>query len=175
MLGTSPERQDVSQAPGEIVATVGIDSLEETANNPHVHGEEVQIPSQGNPEDRRADSSESEEHDFEGRGVLSSQTERCRVCMVQLVDVLVQRAVVQGAVEPIVPGVLHNEEDGNVHGHLPERGEGHAVVHAEVSRNGVEKPNLGQLDGEVAQEDQAGALPLFLQGRNFLLQILCQS
>ena len=71
--------------------------------------------------------------------------------------------------EPVVPSVLHDEENGDVHGHLPKRREGDSVLHAEVGRYGMEEPDLGQLHGEVAKQDERGALPLLLPGRDFLL------
>ena len=36
-------------------------------------------------------------------------------------------------------------------------------------RDGVEEPDLGQLDGAVLEEDEEGAIPLFFPGGNFLL------
>ena len=41
VIGTSPERQEVVQTPREFVAAVCIDGLEETEDNPEVHGQDV--------------------------------------------------------------------------------------------------------------------------------------
>lgn len=41
VLGTGPERQEMVQTPGELVARVGVDCLEQTEHNPDVHGEDV--------------------------------------------------------------------------------------------------------------------------------------
>lgn len=88
--------------------------------------------------------------------------------MVHLVDGLVQRTIVQGTVEPVMPGILHDEEDGN----LPRQGsqsrERRTVVNTKVGGDGVEEPDLGQLGGEVADEDDGGAIPLLLEGRDLL-------
>lgn len=46
MLGSSPERQEVVQAPGEVVPAVRIDGLEETGGDPQVHGHDVQVACQ---------------------------------------------------------------------------------------------------------------------------------
>jgi len=90
--------------------------------------------------------------------------------VVKLVNHLVERAIVQSAVEPVMPCILHDEEDSNMEGHLAERRERNAEIHAEVGSDRVEEPNLRKFDGEVAQEDKASAFPLFLESWYFLLQ-----
>lgn len=168
VVGASPERQEVTQAPGEVVAAVGIDSLEEAEGDPDVHGDHVEITGDLKQDDWATDDAEAEEHGLDGGGVLSSETERSRVCVVHLVDVLVKRAVVKRAVEPVVPGVLHSEDDGDLPSHLPERREGNAMLDAEVGGDGVEEPDLGELGGEVADEDDEGTIPLLLEGGHLL-------
>lgn len=169
VFGASPDGQEVSQAPGEVVAGVGIDGLEKTENNPDVHSEQVEIARDGDPEDRATNGSKGEDHNLDRRGVLGGEAEGRGVGMVQLVNVLVQRTVVQQAVGPVVPCVLQNEEDGNLVGHLEQAGERYAVVHAEEGSNGVEQPDLGKLNGDVGQENKGGAIELFSPSRYFLL------
>lgn len=169
MVGAGPDGQEVAQAPGEVIAAVGVDGLEETQDDPDVHGQEVQLTSELEQDHGRADDAYSEKHGLNGRSVLRGETEGSRVGVMHLVDVLVQRAVVQGAVEPVVPSILHDEEHGNLQRHLPDGGEGHAVLQAEVSRDGVEEPDLWQLGGEVADEDDGGALPLLLERWDLLV------
>lgn len=48
----SPEREEMTQTPGEIITAVSVDSLEKSADNPQIHGNQVQIASQGDPDDR---------------------------------------------------------------------------------------------------------------------------
>jgi len=55
-------------------------------------------------------------------------------------DVLVERAPVEGAVKPVVPGVFQNEEDGNLQGHCEEGGEWDTSAHAKVVGHWMEKP-----------------------------------
>lgn len=169
VLGASPDRQEVAQAPGEVVAAVGVDGLEETEGDPDVHGQEVKLAGDGEDKDGRSDDTDTEETSLNGRSVLSSQTERSRVKVVHLVDASVERAVVKSAVEPVVPGVFHDEEESNLPSHGEDRGERDAVVHAEVGGNGVEEPDLRQFGGEVADEDDGGAIPLLLQGGDLLV------
>lgn len=64
MLSASPERQEVVQAPGELVAAMRIDGLEQAEHNPSVHGKDVQVLGDGAPDDRNSDSPESKDHDF---------------------------------------------------------------------------------------------------------------
>lgn len=169
VLSAGPDRQEVAQAPGEVVSAVGIDGLEETQSDPDVHGQEMELASDGKDQDGRSDDTDSKQTGLNGRGVLSSQAERRRVQVVHLVDAPVQRAVVQSAVEPVVPGVLQDEEEGNLPSHGEERGERNAVIHAEVGGNRVEEPDLRQFGGEVADEDDGGAIPLLLQSGNLLV------
>lgn len=169
VLSAGPDRQEVAQAPGEVVAAVGVDGLEETQSDPDVHGQEVELAGDGEDQDGRSDDTDSKQTRLNGRGVLSSQAERSRVQVVHLVDAPVQRAVVKSAVEPVVPGVLHDEEEGNLPSHGEDRGEWNAVVHAEVGGNGVEEPDLRQFGGEVADEDDGGAIPLLFQGGDLLV------
>lgn len=169
VLGAGPEGQEVAQTPWEIIAGVRVDGLEETQDNPHVHGEQVQVTGKGDPEDGAAYGSNGQQHNFNWRGVLGGKTKRSRVGVVQLVDVLVERAVVQSAVEPVVPGVFHDEEDGDLVGHLEPGREGDTVVHAKVHGNGVEEPDLRELDGDVADKDKGSAVKLLAPRRNFLL------
>lgn len=68
-----------------------------------------------------------------------------------------------------MPCVLHDEEHGDLECHLAYRGKRDAVRQTEVDRNGVEEPDLGKLDGEMAEENQAGAFPLLLQGWDLLV------
>lgn len=168
VVGTGPDGQEVAQAPGEVVAAVGIDGLKKTEGDPDVHGEQVELAGDGKEKDGRSDNANSEETSLNGRSVLGSQAKGSRVQVVHLVDAPVERAIVKSAVEPVVPGILHDEEDGNLPGHGEERGERNAVVHAEVGGDGVEEPDLRQFGGEVADEDDGGAVPLFFEGRDLL-------
>lgn len=169
MVGTRPEGQEVPQAPGEVVAAVRVNGLAQAQDDPEVHGDEMQVARQAHPGDGRAHDADAEEESLDRGGVLGRQAEGGAVRVVELVDGAVEGPVVQHPVEPVVPRVLDHEEDADDHGHLPQGREGHAVVHAEVHGRRVEEPDLGELDGEVAEEDKGGAFPLFLPCWYFLL------
>jgi hypothetical protein len=64
---------------------------------------------------------------------------------------------VQGAVGAVVPGVFHDEEDGNLVGHGENRGEGNGRREAAKLRERVEEPDLRELDVKVGEEDEFGA------------------
>ena len=162
VLGTGPEGHEVVQAPGKVVARVGVDGLPQPQHDPDVDCQDVQIVGEAAPDDGQAHSAKAEAHDFDRRRVLGREPEGRRVGVVDLVDVAVERAPVQRAVEPVVPGVFHDEEDGDLVGHLGPVRERHARVHAKVLAQGVEEPDLGEFDREVAEQHQLGALPLFL-------------
>lgn len=168
VIRTGPEGDEVTQAPGEVVAAVGIDGLEETEDDPDVHGDEVEFASNAQQNNGCSNDTNSEKSGFDRRGVFSSETEGSRVGVVHLVNRLVERTVVQRSVEPVVPGVLHDEADGDLNSHLPDRRERNAVLHAQVGSDGVEEPDLRELGGEVADEDDGGAIPLFLEGGHLL-------
>jgi hypothetical protein len=89
VLSTGPEGQEMVQTPGELVAAVRIDGLEQAKHDPNVHGENVQVLGDGAPDDRNANGSESKNHDLNRRGIFSSQAEWSRILVVDLVDVLV--------------------------------------------------------------------------------------
>jgi len=48
-----------------------------------------------------------------------------------------------------MPCVLEDEEEGDLHAHCKERGEGDAGIHAKVFADWVEEPDLGEFDSKV--------------------------
>lgn len=162
VIGTGPEGKDVAKGPGKVVTAVGIDGLEETENNPEVHGGKVKLAGGEDPNDGGAHNAETKEHNLNWGRVLSGKTEGSAVGVVELVNRLVERAVVQSAVEPVMPGILNDEENDDLIRHIPPGGERNAVVHAEVSRDRVEEPDLRELNSAVRDEDERSTFPLLL-------------
>lgn len=76
VLGASPERQEMVQAPREVIAAVCVDGLEEAKNDPDIHGEDVEIAGDCAPQDRDTDGADAQDHDLDRRGVFRSHTER---------------------------------------------------------------------------------------------------
>lgn len=76
----------------------------------------MKIAGDGAPEDWGANGAETEDHNLDGGGVLGGHAEGGGVLVVDLVNVLVERAPVQGAVEPIVPCVFEDEENSDLVG-----------------------------------------------------------
>lgn len=82
--------------------------------------------------------------------------------MVLFVDHFVKNTVVQASVEPVVPGVLADEEDGQVEGDLVPRWEGHREGHADFLCDWVEKPDGEGLHHEMRNQHRLETLPLLL-------------
>ena len=95
MIGARPEREDVLERPREIVSTVSIDGLEETEDDPNVHGEDVEVAGANDVEDRPSDRSSTKDEDFSRVGVFCSKAEGSRIFVVNFVDVLVHGAPVK--------------------------------------------------------------------------------
>ena len=95
VISTGPEWKDVLERPGEVVSAVSIDSLEEAKNDPDVHGEDVEIASAKDVENRTSDRPSTEDEDFSRMSVLSSKAEGRRVLVVDFVDVFVHGAPVE--------------------------------------------------------------------------------
>lgn len=59
VIGARPDWQEMVQAPWELIAAVRINGLEQPADNPNVHGQNVQIPGKGTPENGATNGTES--------------------------------------------------------------------------------------------------------------------
>jgi hypothetical protein len=164
-----PEREEMVQRPRELVSGVRINSLKQPQHNPRIHGQDMQIVRDGTPEDGTNDGAKAEKQHLNRTGVLGRQPKRGRVLMVDLVDHLVELGRVERAVRPVVPRVLHDEEDGDLVGHGEQGGEGHGGGETAELGEGVEEPDLRELDGEVGEQHEFGAVPLFGCGGDFVL------
>ena len=114
VISTGPEGENVLERPREIVSTVSIDGLEETEDDPDVHGEDVEVAGAKDIENWTSDCPSTEDEDFCWMGVLSSKTEGGRVLVVNFVDVLVHGTPVKELVsyrtrwcKPLSPRAEH--------------------------------------------------------------------
>lgn len=114
VIRAGPERYPVPQAPREIVSGMSVDGLEQPENDPDVDGDDVEVGSEETVEERSTDGTGSEDKNLERMGVFSSETERCTVLVVHLVDVLVERTVVERSMGKVVPSILEDEEEGDL-------------------------------------------------------------
>jgi len=91
---------------------MGVNSLEQSQCNPNVHGDHMavgkRVGEQGNNAvDKRAHESTScKEKDFGRMSILCGQTERRRVLVVNLVDMLIENTSVKRAVAEEMPTVF---------------------------------------------------------------------
>ncbi len=144
MVGAGPERQKVVQTPGELIPAVRIDGLKQPQHDPDVHGQDVQFARDDAPEDGHADGADAQQHDLDGRRIFCCQSEGGRILVMQLVDVLVQWSPMQRPMEPVVPGILEDEEDGNLVGHGEERGKGNVRGETTELSDGMEEPGWSE-------------------------------
>ena len=87
----------------------------------------------------------------------------------QFVDLLVQRSPVQGSVRPVVKEVFKDEEEEYLRGDRGPLREGNLVRgHAKVFSQGMEGPDLRELNGKMSEKDVFCALPLLCSSRNLL-------
>lgn len=128
--------------------------------------------SNGAKENWSSNGAEAEHHNLDRRSVFGGEAEGRRILMVDLVDILVKRTPMHRAMHPVVPGILQHEEDRYLVGHLVDRGKGNGGLEAEEQAHGVEEPDLDDLNGEVGEENERGALPLFVGSRDFVLRIV---
>lgn len=98
VLGAGPEWDDVLERPGEVIAAVRIDGLEEAERDPHVHSEDVKVLGEVAVQQGPEDGACAEDGNFGGMRVFCSESEGGRVFVVNLVNVLVQNTSVQGLV-----------------------------------------------------------------------------
>lgn len=114
VLGSSPEWDEVVKRPWELVSGVSVDSLEKTEDNPDVHGDDMEVSSESTPDDWDTDGSETKSHNFNRRGEFSGDSKWGGVLVVEFVNTTVERTPVESTMEPIMPGILADEEDGDL-------------------------------------------------------------
>jgi len=182
VFGAGPEGKEVVQTPRELVARMGINGLEQPKNNPNIDSENMKILGEHTPQHWHTNGAKTKSHNLDRRSVLGSETEGRRICVMNLVDVFIEWAPVEGTVEPVVPGILQDKENGNLISNLCPWWKRDIRIHAEVLAHGMEKPtkisqrsgkgnwaighkpDLGKLDSEVGQEDHLCAPPLLFCG-----------
>jgi hypothetical protein len=132
VMRSSPERYEIVKGPWKVVSRVRVNNLEQAKNDPGVHGNEVKVLGNNAPQYWGSHGTESKGHNLNRRSIFRSKTEGCRVLVVDFVDILVQRPPVESAVEPIVPGVLEDEEYCDLVGHLGPVRERNARVQTDI-------------------------------------------
>lgn len=84
------------------IAGVSVNGLEETEGDPAVHGHNVEVAAESAVEDGTSEGTGSENKDLSRMSVLGSETERSRVLVVDLMNVLVKRTPVEGTVSYMI-------------------------------------------------------------------------
>ncbi len=99
-------------------------------------------------------------------GVLCTQTERCCISVVLLVNVLVENTVVEQTVSPVMPAVLQDEEQGPLEEHGFQFREWNCHLNSDTLTKRMERPYWGGLKPHVVSENGLETLPLLLVRRN---------
>lgn len=160
VVSTGPQGEKVAEGPGKVVARVRVNGLEQTQHDPNQNGDQVHVAEKVGPEQRAADSAQTSNSDLDRVGVLGGQAKGRGVAVVLLVNVLVQGANVQSAVEPVVPGILHEKEGGNLHAKGRQGRKVGRNVNVKKLANGLEGKDGHGLDKGVGHQDVAQALEL---------------
>ena len=116
VLSARPEGDNVVKGPWEIylkksisssssttgathtIAAVSINGLEETEDDPQVDGHNVEVLGEVAVEEGSSNGACAENGDLDRVSVFSSQAERCRVLVVELVDIAVKGPIVESLV-----------------------------------------------------------------------------
>jgi len=110
VVGAGPERNDMLKRPWEIITRVRVDGLEKPQSNPHIDGDNMEVGSEIAVEEGSTDGTGAKDEDFGRVSVLGGETEGGAVFVVHLVDVSVERSVVQGLMSNVVEGILEDHE-----------------------------------------------------------------
>lgn len=139
MVGTGPEGEEVSKRPREVVARMSVDCLPKTKSDPNVDGEDVKVIPEYSVQEWSRDRSLREDQNFKRMGIfgglydikrrtqemkkmrVTHDTNRSRELVVELVNVLVQRTIVQSPVSPVMESVFKDEEEGDLSSHETDR------------------------------------------------------
>lgn len=139
VVGTGPEGEEVSERPREVVARMSVDCLPETKSDPNVDGEDVKVIPEYSVQEWSRDRSLREDQNFKRMGIfgglydikrrtqemkkmrVTHDTNRSRELVVELVNVLVQRTIVQSPVSPVMESVFKDEEEGDLRSHETDR------------------------------------------------------
>jgi len=169
VVSTGPEGEYVLKRPREIVSAVSIDGLEETENDPDVHGEDVEVSGAKNVKNRASDCSSTENEDLGRMSVLSSKAEGSRVFVVNFVDVLIHGTPMEELMGKEVEHVFVNEEKCDLKDDFLPGREGYLPgAHSKTLSNRVKQPNHRELYGKMGKKHTFCALPLFLGRRELV-------
>lgn len=159
-VGASPDGENPAQTPRKVIPGMRIDRLHLTQRHPHQYRHQMHIASEISQNKRRPNGPEPEQQRLPGTRVFRRQAERRGVLVVHAMDAAIQRAPVEGAVQPVVVCVFDEEEHEELGGEGLCGGEGEAVLQAAEVHHRVEEDDQGELDDEVDGQDVFDAGPL---------------
>jgi hypothetical protein len=83
--------------------------------------------------------------------ILSRQSKRRRILMMNLMNIFIQRSPMQCPMHPVVKCIFHHEEPTDLPDHRLPVWEGDVEAETKVCDDGVEEVDLGKFDGEVLE------------------------
>jgi hypothetical protein len=86
-------------------------------------------------------------------------------------NILVEWSPMKCTMSPVMKGVFHDEENGNLPYHCKDVGEGDIDEETKVGYDGVEEVDLGEFNSEVLEENIFCAGPLLSGGGDFGLKV----
>ena len=120
---------------------MGIDRLEQPQDDPNGQCEQMQITGQVRVDNREANCAGTETDNFSWVGIFCGETKWSCISMMLLVDVLVERAVMEEPVCPVVPHIFKDKEDCPLFQHCRQWWEGDRDTNAKRLAEGVERPD----------------------------------
>lgn len=146
---STPERDDTSQTPREIVSRVRINSLHLPQHHPDQDRDQMDVLRDGSEHKRRSNRAKAQQQRFPWTRIFSSQPEWCRILVMDPMDAAVQWPPVECAVQPVVICVFDEEEEGDLEGETFECWKREGVLQAAQVHHRVEEDDERQLNDEV--------------------------
>lgn len=132
----------------------------------------MDVSKQVSPKKRRTNGTKTSDGNFNGMSVFGSQTKRSGVLVMLLVNVLVERSNVQSTMEPVMPGVFHEEKGGNLDQKVLQGWEVCGNVDIEIVANGLEGKDGNSFDNNMRYDDIEDTFQLFSLSYRFVLNLV---
>lgn len=158
---SSPQREDPSQTPREIVSRVRVDGLELTQSHPSQHSHQMHLAGEVAKDQRGSNRAQAKKHGLPWAGVLGRQTKRRGILMVHPMDGTIKRAPVEGTVEPVVIRIFDEEEDCDLNGEGFKVRKWKGVLKTEQLHHRVEQDYHRHFHNKVDSKDIFHTTPLF--------------
>lgn len=159
---TAIERQKLKRVHvGKVIAAVNFSGLKHAHEEPGPEEEEMI-----EEEDHRNEEANTESESLHGVSILGGKSERDIVLVMKFVPDTVDRLVMQSAVSPVVPAILHQQSAEELRQEVPHRGHRVIVirqVNMDRLQHIVHENRKWEIDGDLGPSDFLDANPLLGQ------------